>query len=409
MDNRGARLVILLLGDPHLLERRQRRQDRSTDPHRVLALGGSHNLDLHGRRGKRSDFALHAVSNAGVHGGAAREHNVAIEVLADIYVALHDRVVGGLVDTGGFKTNKRGLEEGFGGTEALVANGDDLSVGQLVRLFKGRRLGGGGHLLFVLEGDVAELLLDVTHDFALGRGGVGVATLGEDLGQVVSQIAASQVETDDGVGKRVSLVDGHGVRHTVARVEHDAGGAARGVQRQHGLDGDVEGGRVEGLKHDLGHLLSVALGVERGFGQEHGVLLGGDAQLIVEGVVPVLGSVPDLLHVVPVGDDAVLDGVLEREDTALALRFVAHIRVFLAHADHDALVAGAAHQRGEDGARGVVAGKPGFAHARSVVNDELCYVVLQRLLRCRPLGKDKGFLSTTRVSLSQSERVIAST
>ena len=32
------------------------------------------------------------------------------------------------------------------------------------------------------------------------------------------------------------------------------GGPARGVQGEHGLDGDVHGGGVEGLKHDLGHL-----------------------------------------------------------------------------------------------------------------------------------------------------------
>lgn len=44
-----------------------------------------------------------------------------------------------------------------------------------------------------------------------------------------------------------------------------------------------------------------------------------------------------LLHVIPVGDDAVLDGVLECEDTPLALRLVAHVAVFLPHAYHDAL------------------------------------------------------------------------
>ena len=59
----------------------------------------------------------------------------------------------------------------------------------------------------------------------------------------------------------------------------------------------------------LGHLLSVGLGIERGFGEEDGVLLGGNAKLVVEGVVP------DLLHVVPVGDDSVLNGVLEGQDT----------------------------------------------------------------------------------------------
>ena len=38
-------------------------------------------------------------------------------------------------------------------------------------------------------------------------------------------------------------------------------------------------------------------------------LVGGDSQFVVEGVVP------DLLHVVPVGDDAVLDGVFQGKNT----------------------------------------------------------------------------------------------
>ena len=38
---------------------------------------------------------------------------------------------------------------------------------------------------------------------------------------------------------------------------------------------------------------------------ESGVLLRGDTQLVVEGVMP------DLLHVIPVGHNAVLDGVLQ--------------------------------------------------------------------------------------------------
>jgi hypothetical protein len=158
-------------------------------------------------------------------------------------------------------------------------------------------------------------------------------------------------------GEGVSLVDGDGVGDTIARVEDDARGAARGVQGEHGLDGDVHGGRVERLEHDLRHLLAVGLGVEGGLGQEDGVLLGGHAQLVVEGVVP------DLLHVVPVGHDAVLDGVLEREDTALGLGLVADVRVLLAHADHDALVAGTANDGGEDGAGSVVGGKSGLALA----------------------------------------------
>ena len=62
------------------------------------------------------------------------------------------------------------------------------------------------------------------------------------------------------------------------------------------------------------------------------MLLGCHPQLVVEGVVP------DALHVVPVGDDAVLDGVLETQHASLALGLVPNVRVLLAHADHHALL-----------------------------------------------------------------------
>ncbi|KAJ0060964.1 hypothetical protein NL108_003269, partial [Boleophthalmus pectinirostris] len=68
----------------------------------------------------------------------------------------------------------------------------------------------------------------------------------------------------------------------------------------------------------------VGLGVERGLCQQGGVLLGGHTQLVVEGV-------SHLLHIVPVGDDAVLDGVLEGQDTPLALGLVSNVGVLLTH------------------------------------------------------------------------------
>ena len=61
------------------------------------------------------------------------------------------------------------------------------------------------------------------------------------------------------------------------------------------------------------------------------MVLGGDSQLVVEGVVP------DLLHVVPVGDDAVSDGVLEGQHAASVLGLVAHVAVLGAHTDHHVL------------------------------------------------------------------------
>merc|ERR1712187_556485 len=93
VDNGGTRLVILLLGDPHLLEGGERGQDGSTNPHRVLPLRGSNDLDLHGGGSKGSQLLLHTVGDTGEHGGSSRQHNVAVQVLTDIKIALHDGVV----------------------------------------------------------------------------------------------------------------------------------------------------------------------------------------------------------------------------------------------------------------------------------------------------------------------------
>merc|ERR1712212_375842 len=144
VDNGWAALVVLLLGDPHLLEGGEGSQDGASDPDGVLPLGGSDDLDLDGGGSKGSDLLLHAVSNTGVHGGASGHDGVGVQVLPDVNVGLH---------------------QGGGG-------------------------GGGGHLLLEVQGDVAELLLDVTDNLPLGGGGEGVAPLGEDLHQVVGELTA---------------------------------------------------------------------------------------------------------------------------------------------------------------------------------------------------------------------------
>merc|ERR1711863_257136 len=131
-------------------------------------------------------------------------------------------------------------------------------------------------------GNVAQLLLDVTDNLPLGGGGEGVAPLGEDLHKVVGELTASQVKTDNGMGESVTLVDGNTMGDTVTGVHDDTSGTSRGVQGEHSLDGDVHGGHVEGLEHDLGHLLPVGLGVEGSLSKEDGLLLGGNTELVVE-------------------------------------------------------------------------------------------------------------------------------
>jgi len=47
VNNRRTRLVVFLFGDPHRLESGQGSQDGASNPHTVLALWRSNNLDLH--------------------------------------------------------------------------------------------------------------------------------------------------------------------------------------------------------------------------------------------------------------------------------------------------------------------------------------------------------------------------
>ena len=101
-------------------------------------------------------------------------------------------------------TNEGGLEECLWSPESLVSDGDDLSVGEFVGLLERAGAGSGLHLLLEVEGDVAKLLLDVTDDFPLSGGGERVTPLGQDLGQVVGQISASQIQTDDGVREGIT-------------------------------------------------------------------------------------------------------------------------------------------------------------------------------------------------------------
>merc|ERR1719184_668305 len=91
----------------------------------------------------------------------------------------------------------------------------DMTVGQLIGLLQGSRSSSSGHLLLEVEGDIAEFLLDVPDNLPLGSGGEGVATLGEDLHQVVGELTSSQVQTDDGVRESVTFIDGDTMGDTV--------------------------------------------------------------------------------------------------------------------------------------------------------------------------------------------------
>merc|ERR1719309_1333535 len=323
VNNGWAALIVFLLGDPHLLEGGERSEDGSSDPDGVFPLRRSDDLDLNGGWGKSSDPLLHTVSNTRVHGGASGHDSVSIEVLTDINITLHDGVVCGLMDATGFHSKEGRLEESLRAAETLIADGDDLSVGKFIGLLKGGRGSSGGHLLFEVKSNIAELLLDVTDNLTLSSGGERVATLSEDLHQVVGELTSSKVKTDDGMGEGITFIDGDTMGDTITRVHDNTSGTSRRIKGENSLDSDIHSGHVEGLKHDLGHLLTVSLGVEGSLSKKDGLFLRGNPELIVEGVVP------DLLHIIPVGNDSMLNRVLEGKDTSLGLGLISNIGILL--------------------------------------------------------------------------------
>jgi len=361
VDDGWSGFVVFGLGDPHGLEGREGSKDRTSDPDRVLSFWWSNDLDLHGGWGKSSDFLLHTISNTRVHSGTAGEDVVGVEVLSDVNVALHDGVVGGFVNTGGFHTNEGWLEEGFWASESFVTNGDDLTVGKLIRLLEGRGGGSSGHFLLEVKGDVAEFFLNVTDDFTLSGGDERVSTLSEDLHEVVSEIATSKIKTHNGVGEGITFIDWDVVGDTITSIKDDTSGTTGSVKGENGLDTDVHGWDVEGFEHDLGHLFTVSLWVKWGFSEEGWVFFWGDSEFVVEGVVP------DLFHIIPVGNDTVFNWVLEGKDTSLGLSFITDVGVLGTHTDHDTLMTWATDNGWVDGAWSIVTSETSLDETGTVV------------------------------------------
>merc|ERR1719495_2347125 len=277
------------------------------------------------------------------------------------------------MDTTGFHSKEGRLEECLRAAETLIANGDDLTVRKLIGFFKGGRGSGSGHFLFKVKGNIAKLFLDVTDNLTLSSGGERVTTFCKDLHEVVCELTASKIKTDNSMGESITFVDGNTMRNAITRVHDNTSSTARGIEGEDSLDGNIHSGHVEGLKHDLGHLLTVSLGVEGSFSKEDRLLLRGNTELIVEGVVP------DLLHVIPVSDDSMLYGVLEGKDTSLGLGLISYIGILLSHTNHHTLVARTTNNGGEDSTGSIISSKASLAHTRSIVNNKSSNVFVTHL------------------------------
>ena len=244
-------------------------------------------------------------------GYLAYHDDVAIQIFSNINITFHDGVEGCDMNAAALKAQDAWLEESLWSTETLVANSDDLAIRKLVGFLQARALGCGLDFLLKVKCDIAELLLDIADNFALGGGGKGISALSQNFHQVICQIAAGHINTRDSVRQCETLVDWDNVSNSIAGVEDNTSSTTGSVEGKDGLDGDVEGWSVEGLENNLCHLLAIRFRVDGCLSKQDWVLLGSNTQLVIECMMP------DFFHIVPVGDNTVLDWVSQSKNTTL--------------------------------------------------------------------------------------------
>ena len=263
------------------------------------------------------------------------------EVLADVFGAFHDGVEYGLVDT----VTLAWLEESLWAHESLTADCDQLPVRQLVTLLQtGASCSSLVHLLLIVQGHVAQLLLHLT-DF-LSSGGVKlVPTFVQHLHEQPCEVAACKLQPEGGMGQQSALVNRCHVGQAVPTCKHHSSCASRCLQRQDGLFGQVERGSLEGLEHDPGDGLSVGSGIERCFYKHNRTLLVVHCHLLEDvgpqltarnnyvitstyGLIYAAAAIDAyLLNVTVYFDVSILDSVPQTESCSVCKEFVIDIAI----------------------------------------------------------------------------------
>lgn len=93
------------------------------------------------------------------------------------------------------------------------------------------------------------------------------------------------------------------------------------IQRQNCLDTNVQPLDVEGLEHYFGHAFSVFRGVHRGLSQHENMVLRVHSKVVED------GSVPKLLHQLPVLDLACRDRVDELVGGCMLESFISDVEI----------------------------------------------------------------------------------
>lgn len=368
MDDLSTGIVVVFLGDPVSGEGGEGAESGGTGPNRVVSVRRGNDLGHASLGGLLLDLVIESGIDTLIKSGTTGEDDVGVKVGSNIDITVVDRLDGELGKTESLITllGESRLEDELGGLESRSVDLDNLTIGKLEVLLM--LVGGTGltKSLLVVLSDEASLLLDASNNLLPSTS----STLGSDTveGQkffhVLGNGSTSNEVLSDGVRDGETFEDGDSVGNTITGVANNTGGSTIGVQRHDGLDGNIETIDGELLEHDLGHLLSVSLGVTGSLSKEDIVLGGIASELVVESILP------DLVHVVPVGDDTRLNGVGKLEDTSHLLSLITNVLRFLLNTDHSVTSWGT-NERGELDGRLSLFREAGLEYTGTIINNNV--------------------------------------
>lgn len=114
IHNLRSSLFIILLRDPKVLERGQRRQYAPSDPCRILPKGRRPDLHFHPIPCERRNLPLYPLNETRKKGGISSKHNIPIKDLAKFWVAFIDSSVYGFLQSCVILPGNTRLEQNFG-------------------------------------------------------------------------------------------------------------------------------------------------------------------------------------------------------------------------------------------------------------------------------------------------------
>ena len=332
MDDLSTCIVVVLLGDPVTGEGGEGAESGGTAPHRVVSIWGSNNLGHTLLRCFLLNLVVESGINTLVKSGSTREDDVGIEVSSHIDITVVDRLDGKFGQTESLITllGEGWFEDKLGGFESWSVDIDNLAIRKLEVLYVLVRSSSLLKGLLVILSNKASPLLDSSNNLLPGTSPTlsSNSIKGQKLLHILGDSSSSDEVLANSVRNGETFENWDGVGDTISRVANETGGTAVGVKGHDSLDGNVKTIAVKLLEHDLGHLFSICLGVTRSLSQKDVVLGGIATELVVESVLP------DLVHVVPVGNNTRLDGVVELEDTSHLLGFVTNVFRLLINTDH---------------------------------------------------------------------------